>query len=243
MRYVHRSSASLLEAIGILREIWQTRRRGLPDTAPTGFIRRSWRSFVMPNGKIDRRPYELCVLSELGDRLRAGDIWVEGSQHDQSFDNALIPRPSFDLMKANGPLPIAVSSLWGTHLEDRQMLPHGKLVMVTALARIGQLPDARLDGGELKITPLKATTPPEAGVARNAAYDLLPRIRITDLLMEVDRWTDFSARFTHQRTGRAAEDRTALLATVLADGINLGLTRMAETCSGVTSRRLAWVHD
>ncbi|MGI4748442.1 MAG: DUF4158 domain-containing protein [Janthinobacterium lividum] len=107
-----RSSASLLEPLGILREIWQTRRRGLPDTAPTGFIRRSWRSFVLPNGKIDRRPYELCVLSELRDRLRAGDIWVEGSQHYQSFDNALIPRPSFDLMKANGPLPIAVSSLW-----------------------------------------------------------------------------------------------------------------------------------
>jgi hypothetical protein len=101
------------------------------------------------------------------------------------------------------------------------MLLHGKLAMVTALARIGQLPHARLDGGELKITPLKATTPSEANVARNAAYDLLPRIRITDLLMENDRWTGFSACFTHQRTGRAAEDRTALLATVLADGINL----------------------
>ena len=48
-------------------------------------------------------------------------------------------------MKANGPLPIAVSSLWNTHLEGRRMLLHGKLAMVTALARIGQLPDASLD--------------------------------------------------------------------------------------------------
>ena len=35
----------------------------------------------------------------------------------------------------------------------------------------------------------------------------------------------------------------ALLTAVLADGINLGLTRMADTCRGVTLRQLAWVHD
>ena len=238
-----RSSAGLLKAVGILRESWHTKRRSLPEDAPVGFIRRSWRAFVLPHGKISRRPHELCVLSELRDRLRAGDVWVEGSQHHRSFDAALIPQPSFDRMKADGPLPVAVSPIWDTHLEERRALLHDKLALVTALARISHLPDARSDGGELKITPLKAATPPEADIARNAAYDLLPWIRITDLLLEVDRWTGFSACFTHQRTGRPADERTVLLATVLADGINLGLTRMAETCSGVRMRQPAWVHD
>ena len=36
---------------------------------------------------------------------------------------------------------------------------------------------------------------------------------------------------------RPAEDRAALLAAVLADGINLGLTRMAETSRDMTLRR------
>lgn len=128
-----RSSVSLLKAIGILRESWHTKRRSLPDDAPVGFIRRSWRTFVLPNGKISRRPYELCVLSELRDRLRAGDVWVEGSQHYQSFDAALIPQPSFDLMKVEGPLPIAMSPVWDTHLEGRRTLLHDKLATVTAL--------------------------------------------------------------------------------------------------------------
>jgi hypothetical protein len=35
----------------------------------------------------------------------------------------------------------------------------------------------------------------------------------------------------------------ALLTTILADGINLGLSRMAEACRGATLRQLAWVHD
>jgi TnpA family transposase len=76
-----------------------------------------------------------------------------------------------------------------------------------------------------------------------AAYDLMPRIKITDLLVEVDRWTGFSECFTHHRSGRAADDRPALLTAVLADGINLGLTRMSEACRGATLRQLAWIHD
>jgi hypothetical protein len=34
-----------------------------------------------------------------------------------------------------------------------------------------------------------------------------------------------------------------LLTVILADGINLGLTRMAETCQGATLRQLAHLHD
>jgi TnpA family transposase len=43
--------------------------------------------------------------------------------------------------------------------------------------------------------------------------------------------------------GPEADDRNALLTVILADGINLGLTRMAETCRGASLRQLAHLHD
>ena len=53
-----------------------------PGSIPTSFIRERWARHVFPGGVIDRRYYELCVLSELRDRLRAGDVWVVGSADD-----------------------------------------------------------------------------------------------------------------------------------------------------------------
>ena len=70
---------------------------------------------------------------------------------------------------------------------------------------------------------------------------LLPHIKITELLMEVDEWTGFTRHFTHLKSGDTAQDKTLLLTTILDDGINLGLSKMAESCPGTTYARLSWL--
>ena len=46
---------------------------------------------------------------------------------------------------------------------------------------------------------------------------MLPRIRITDLLSEVARWTLFTDCFPHLRSGETVADRQILMAGLLAD--------------------------
>jgi hypothetical protein len=46
--------------------------------------------------------------------------------------------------------------------------------------------------------------------------------------------------FTHLHLGAQADDRRVALTAVLADAINLGLTRMAEACTVASYRQLAW---
>ena len=75
------SASGLLKAVSLLRDISRAGKRTLPGNTPLGFIRRGWRPFVVDaGGKVDRRAWEVCVLSELRDRLRAGDVWVRGSR-------------------------------------------------------------------------------------------------------------------------------------------------------------------
>jgi hypothetical protein len=63
---------------------------------------------------------------------------------------------------------------------------------------------------------------------------MLPRVRITDLLVEVAAWSGFTDRFVHTRSGAPASDLSALMSAILADETNLGLGRWRP---GGSSRR------
>jgi len=65
---------------------------------------------------------------------------------------------------------------------------------------------------------------------------------LTELLHEVGRRTGFAHAFTDLRSGKPVENESALLATILADGTNLGLERVANASQDVTKAQLAWIH-
>jgi TnpA family transposase len=237
------ASASLMRAIAMLREANRSNAATLPKSVPTGFVRQRWAPYVLPGGTIDRRHYELCVLSELRDRLRAGDVWVAGSRQYRSFEERLISVETLQDLKQAGTLPVAVEPDFEQFIAARRVLLDERLTAVNAQAASGTLPDVTITNGVLKIAPIEKSTPPEAETLAARLYAMLPRGRITDLLAEVARWTLFPDCFTHLRTGETAADSRILMAGLLADGLNLGLTRMAEACSIASLGQLAWTSD
>jgi len=115
----------LLRPITLIRDMYRAGKRALPDTPPTGFVRRAWRPFVFKDSGIDGKADELCALSELRDRLQAGDVWVDGSRQYQGFENYFILKPTFEILKGEGPLPLKIEADIERYLEDRRPLVGG----------------------------------------------------------------------------------------------------------------------
>ena len=190
---------------------------------------------------IDRRYYELCALSELKNSLRSGDIWVQGSRQFKDFEDYLVPPEKFASLKQSSDLPLAVATDCDQYLSERLELLEAQLATVNRMAAANDLPDAIITESGLKITPLDAAVPDTAQALIDQTAMILPHVKITELLLEVDEWTGFTRHFTHLKSGDLAKDKNLLLTTILADAINLGLTKMAESCPGTTYAKLAWL--
>jgi len=234
-------TASLMAALDQLRDGGKSAGEG--DDPPMDFVPARWLRLIRREGEIDRKLYELCVFSRLRDALRAGDVWVDGSLKYRRFEDRLLAPMGGTCKAAAGPVGDILRLDVETWIEGRRERLDALLALTERQAAEGVLPDAAIRNGRLVVTPLKNATPETARDLARRLYGLLPRVRITDLIEEVDGWTGMSGCFGHLRTGQPAPDRRALYAAIIADGLNLGLTRMAEACEGATYWRLARLVD
>jgi hypothetical protein len=232
------ANAPLIEALQVLKNLNETGKRTVPESAPIDFVKGHWEKHVMQDEQIERHAYELCTLSELRSGLRSGDVWIAGSRRYKAFEDYLMPQGQWQWLKQIGETEVKIPADFATYIAERKEALHRELRSVEKLLAEEKLPDVRQVKGKLVITPLAKVIPDEVEALTRQVYDVLPRIKLPDLLLEVDAWTGFSRHFTHLQSGDTPKDRTALFAALLADAINLGYSRMADACIGMTST--AW---
>jgi Tn3 transposase DDE domain len=180
-------------------------------------------------------------FGELKNALRSGDIWVPGSRQFRDFEDYLLPTAAFESLDFSQELPLTAGGSFDRYWTERETRLRRELEKVDSLAARHQLPDAEIVDGILKVTPLANAVPEEAEALMRQAYALLPHVKVTDLLLEVDRWTRFTDDFTHLNSQEPAKDQPLLLSVILADAINLGLHKMAEACPGTFIAKLSWL--
>jgi hypothetical protein len=221
------AASSLMRAIELLREM-NGSGKPVSKSAPIGFIKPRWAAQVMPDGAIDHRYYELCVLSELRDRLRAGDVWVNGSRQYRSFDERLISKEAMETLQKEANLPVAVEVDFKKFIEARRVKLHNRLMAVDARAAEGKLPDVTLIKGVLKMprglvvtqansmlimvrSPGSKSTP----ICRTATRRSSPRWSRPQPARRCTSWTPYSTTKAKSRLGNTTRMVAAIPITCL----------------------------
>jgi TnpA family transposase len=211
-------ASPLLEAVVLLGS-------GSNDAAQTGFLRSGskWHRHLRAQAAGDTRLWETAVLFHLRDAFRSGDVWLARSRRYGDLKQVLVPAQAVAESSR-----LAVPLRPDEWLAERQARLDIRLRELGRAARAGAIPGGSIENGILHIDKLEAVAPAGAEDLTLDLYKLIQPTRITDLLLDVDTATGFCEAFTHLRTGAPCTDRIGLMNVILAEGINLGLRKMAD---------------
>ena len=229
----------LIEAVNILKVLNETKGRKIPENAPVDFISQRWnRCLYDEKGNIDRHYYEMATLSELKNRIRSGDIAVEGSKNFKNFEEYLISKDEWATAKEIG-TNLSVSTDIKEYLKERVNTLTQKSLWLSK--NLNKLDGISIENDRLHIDKLEKETPIEAIELSQNLYKLLPKVKLTDLLLEVLRWTNFDKNFIHASNGSLIknDEKPILMAALMAMGTNIGLSKMADATPGVSYRQMS----
>lgn len=239
---------ALVESVDVLRAMNEGGKRRVPEGAPTSFIPKGRLRFVETGDGIDRAAYEAAVLTALRDEIRRGNVAVRGSKRFGHLSDLFMPEDEWEAERPaffeRAGLPVSADDAVSL-LESRLGGAYDRFL--TSLPE-----NAHVTFGEGS-TWRFSKDPAEALTSENeerlaALHDHLDRrmrrVRLPDLLIEVDNALGFTRHLTPTASGeRSAGDVCAAVAAVIAYGCNLGPQTMASLTDGVGYDQIKRVAD
>jgi TnpA family transposase len=234
-----KANEPLLQAVEIIRGMNESGKRKVPDDSPVDFISKRWKKHLYEEDgtTINRHYYEMAVLTELREHVRAGDVSIVDSRQYRDFEEYLFSEDTWNQTKENTRLSVSLS--FENYMTERTSSLNERLKWLATNSN--KLDGVSLEKGKLSIARLEKDVPEEAKRFSASLYQMLPRIKLTDLLMDIAYITGFHEQFTHASNNRKPdkEETIIIMAALLGMGMNIGLSKMAEATPGLTYKQLA----
>ena len=236
-----------LQALNYLKSIEGGRKQILKNP-PVDFITAAWKKQIYDeNNCITKQAYTLCVLQQLQDSLRRRDIYIEHSERWSDTREKLLQGAAWQANR------IQVSRSLGHSLVASEVIEKltSKLdeSYKQVAANFSENTAITIDNSgkktALTIANLDKLEESEALVEfKEQVAELLPKIDLTEVLLEIDAHTGFTSEFNHvsEANSRADDLNISICAVLIAEACNIGLEPLIKNhIPALTQMRLNWV--
>jgi len=223
----------LMQALVLVKSQLESKKPFFPegmDIPLKGIVPSSWMPLVIENGKVNRVPYEICVLKALREQLRCREIWVIGSRRYRNPEDDL-PQ-DFEERKVayyeDLGIPVDAKAFTASLREELtfNLKSLDERIIVNPKVSIVQIKD----GHKISITPFEPQAEPEnLATLKREISQRWTGTSLLDILKETDLRAGFT-RFIQSGTERSHMDKATLQRRILLSlfgmGTNTGIKSM-----------------
>ena len=226
---------SLIQAIELVRKLDSGEIKKLPPTAPTDFVPKELqRALKNQTGKPNRNAWEMGLALAIKNALRSGDLYLPQSKQHVSFWDLMLNETRWQQMRT-----CSFDELQQPQKHEVKALLHQRFhdALTQAKSKFQFDDFAEIQDGKLKLKRYDKVVLPASVTTLQKVIDArLPSIRIEQLLMEVDRLTNFSRHFTPvpEHQSRPLHFYRTLMAALISQATNLGVVSMSASVKGTT---------
>ncbi len=218
------------------------------DNPPLDIITKPWKRLIFDKEeRVTKRGYTLCFLDRLQDSLRRRDIYAEHSDRWGDPRAKLLHGADWQANR------LQVCRSLGHPVKPDEAIAQLTEQLDTTYKRVA----ARFDDNHkvsvdhsgmhpsLTITNLdKLDEPASLTLLSDQVTGLLPRVDLTELMLEIHAHTGFADEFTHvsESNARAENLEVSICAVLMAEACNIGLEPLIKhQVPALTRHRLSWV--
>jgi len=241
----------VLDAVAYLRSIEGQKAPDMLE-APLAVVPPAWRRLVVqtaPTYRVDRKAYTFALLEQLQAALKRHDVFVTPSEKWADPRAKLLQGAAWEAARPQ--VCRALGHTTDAAIELETLSHHLDASYQRTAANLATNPFVRVEREKgrdtLTISPLdKLDEPASLHRLRAGVQARLPRVDLSDVILEVQTWTGFAGAFTHISEGDArVHDLTmSLCAVLLAEACNIGLEPLIRPdVPALTRDRLEWVRQ
>ncbi|WP_148715761.1 Tn3 family transposase [Chitinolyticbacter meiyuanensis] len=208
-----------------------------------------WRKLVLvkpvsgPVTKVDRKYFELAVLSQIKDEIRSGDLYIADSERYDDYREQLVSEEVFLEELAD------YANVTGIEADPEVFVAALKKQLATLSNEIdhnfpentsADIVDGRLVLKRATRTEINATV----AALDEAISDALQNISIVDALIDATRWLDLHKHFRPLAgtESRLEDPMMRFVTTLFCYGCNLGPVQTAHSIKSFNRRQISWLN-